>query len=384
MLETFFHGDENNRRDRLPGPHHGNWRYRIFDYAGDDYIGTGTGNDTIYAGDGYDSIESNSGDDVVFAGRGDDQLRGGMGTDILDGNLGIDTVKYGDGREYYSISQAGNYYIVKHLRLIEGFLTDGVDLVKDVEYINFWDFLNSNRKEEYRLSDIASQSEYRTVSGTSGDDVLSDSAVADFIEAREGNDIIKLSGGDDYVRGGAGRDTVVLSEARGSVGVVRQDDWMTFTRSASKDMNVTLESVERIQFSDGTLALDVSATAGAVYRLYQAAFARTPDSEGLAHNIQHVDRGLSLQQLSAAFIGSQEFIKKYGQNTSDTAFINSLYNNILGRDADAAGLAGWQQRLNSGEFDRAGVLIGFSESPENNALVLPAVKEGIWFEGLFI
>ena len=36
-------------------------------------------------------------------------------------------------------------------------------------------------------------------------------------------------------------------------------------------------NVERLDFSDAHLAFDVDGNAGQIYRLYKAAFARTPD-----------------------------------------------------------------------------------------------------------
>lgn len=131
----------------------------------------------------------------------------------------------------------------------------------------------------------------------------------------------------------------------------------------------TLVNVERLVFGDSTIALDDEAAAGQTYRLYQAAFARTPDSSGLGHNTRLIDGDLTLKDMANAFIQSAEFIQTYGANTSDTTFITLFYNNVLGRAPDAAGLAGWQQRLSSGEYDRADVLIGFSESSENQTLV---------------
>jgi hypothetical protein len=51
---------------------------------------------------------------------------------------------------------------------------------------------------------------------------------------------------------------------------------------------------------------------------------------------------------------------------------------VLGRDADPAGLAGWQARLNDGSWSRTTLLIGFSESPENISKVASAIANGIW------
>lgn len=139
-----------------------------------------------------------------------------------------------------------------------------------------------------------------------------------------------------------------------------------------------LTDIERIGYQDGTLAIDLDGNAGQTYRLYQAAFARTPDTKGLAHNVALMDDGLTLKALSAGFIGSAEFVQRYGQTTSDASFVNALYQNVLGRNADEAGLKGWLDRLTNGSWSRPDVLIGFSESAENKALVGGTIASGIW------
>jgi hypothetical protein len=142
----------------------------------------------------------------------------------------------------------------------------------------------------------------------------------------------------------------------------------------------TLSNVERLVFNDWTFALDDEGAAGQTYRLYQAAFARTPDYAGLGHNTRLVDGGLTLKDMANAFINSAEFIQTYGANTSDTTFVTLFYNNVLGRAPDDAGLSGWLDRLSSGSYDRADVLIGFSESAENQTLVGQTTDvNGIWF-----
>ena len=62
------------------------------------------------------------------------------------------------------------------------------------------------------------------------------------------------------------------------------------------------------------------------------------------------------------------FAKRYGDNVSDSTYVNTLYKNVLGRDADAGGLNYWLGQLNSGAETRYEVLLGFSESAENKTL----------------
>lgn len=144
--------------------------------------------------------------------------------------------------------------------------------------------------------------------------------------------------------------------------------------SGGTDGTDTLINIERLQFSDSVVALDIQGTAGQTYRLYQAAFHRTPDTPGLSSNVHLIDQGLTLHQMSAAFAVSAEFKDLYGQNPTDTQFVTALYQNVLNRGPDSAGLAGWLGFLSSGQKDRADVLIGFSESPENHGRVDSAVS----------
>ena len=143
----------------------------------------------------------------------------------------------------------------------------------------------------------------------------------------------------------------------------------------------TLNGFKRIEFNNGTLALDIDAgeTAGQAYRLYQAAFARTPDMPGVAYHMNDMENnGLSIQQIASNFMASPEFKTQYGENLSDDAYINALYQNVLGRGASDDEVAYYQDHFDRGIWDRPQVMINFAESPENLALVGPDITSGIW------
>ncbi len=91
-----------------------------------------------------------------------------------------------------------------------------------------------------------------------------------------------------------------------------------------------------------------------------------------------MDDGVSLLGLSAAFIVSAEFAVLYGVNPSNETLLTAFYANVLNRAPDPGGFNGWNDLLTSGQLDRADVLIGFSESLENIALVGSAIENGIW------
>ena len=197
----------------------------------------------------------------------------------------------------------------------------------------------------------------------------------DFIDAGPQDDRITPLRGDDIVTGGAGLDTVVINSTVVAATITKDSTWTIVDSADGRDQ---LSAIERIEFTDGTVALDTAGTAGQTYRLYQAAFDRTPDTPGLAHNLNLLDGNLTLHDLSNGFIASAEFVALYGENSSNTTFLTALYANVLNRAPDPAGFDSWNNPLTSGEYDRADVLIGFSESTENIALVGSAIENGIW------
>jgi len=145
----------------------------------------------------------------------------------------------------------------------------------------------------------------------------------------------------------------------------------------------SLENYTRISFSNGTLALDIDQgqTAGQCYRLYQAAFARTPDIPGVAYHINDMEsNGLSIQQIASNFMASPEFKSMYGEHLSDNSYINALYQNVLGRGANAEEVTYYQDHFDKDIWDRPQVLINFAESPENINLVRPQMENGIFLE----
>lgn len=213
------------------------------------------------------------------------------------------------------------------------------------------------------------------------------------IVAHNSKDTVFGSSGNDRAALGSGQNTFDGRDGLDKVGVVGTRDEFTITKTSAgfnvaRTSNATGEvtetsNVERVEYFDasfnviGQLAFDLDGSAGQTYRLYQAAFDRTPDQAGLSHNVDLMDQGLSIFDMASAFIESQEFQNTYGVGINDTQFLTLLYQNVLNRAPDQAGLGGWQDRLNSGT-ERKEVLFGFSESTENKANVAAAIDDGIW------
>ncbi len=105
-----------------------------------------------------------------------------------------------------------------------------------------------------------------------------------------------------------------------------------------------------------------TAVDGEVLRLYRAYFQRDPDPAGFVYWRRQRLAGVPLAAISDALAGSPEFLNRYGV-LSNGDFVDRLYQNVLGRPADAAGQAYWMAQLAAGT-PRGEIMLAFSESQE--------------------
>lgn len=103
-----------------------------------------------------------------------------------------------------------------------------------------------------------------------------------------------------------------------------------------------------------------------IIRLYDAALDRDADGQGLGFWLEE-SSDLPLNEMAELFIASEEF-QKANTNISNGAFVDLMYNNVLGREADAEGEVYWNQQLDSG-VSMGTVMVGFTESPESLMLI---------------
>ncbi len=104
-------------------------------------------------------------------------------------------------------------------------------------------------------------------------------------------------------------------------------------------------------------------------RLYDTAVGRAADSGGYAQYTRALINGFTLKQAAVSFLQSGEFTTRYGASPFDQALVDGLYQNTLGRAPDAAGEAQYMRALASGLFDRADLVVAFSESSEHIGLM---------------
>ena len=142
-----------------------------------------------------------------------------------------------------------------------------------------------------------------------------------------------------------------------------------------------ITGIPTLKFADKTISaiVDVKETfdqvtglntdSGKMFRLYNAAFKRLPDPEGLRYWIGNYSSGIDDDRtVASSFLASSEFTQRYGNNVSNTTYVETLYVNVLGRSYDQSGFNYWLTQLNNGVETRYELLLGFAESAENKLL----------------
>ncbi|MBT8241629.1 MAG: DUF4214 domain-containing protein [Acidimicrobiia bacterium] len=100
-----------------------------------------------------------------------------------------------------------------------------------------------------------------------------------------------------------------------------------------------------------------------ILRLYLAFFNREAEIGGANYWLGVSADGVSIDRISAEFAVSAEFTNTYGE-VGDEEYLRILYQNVLGRQPDAAGFNYWLGLLIDGQLDRGGVVRWIADNPE--------------------
>ena len=109
-----------------------------------------------------------------------------------------------------------------------------------------------------------------------------------------------------------------------------------------------LVGLDRLEFIDGTLFLDVEDGAGLVKTAYEALLGNAqPDAEGFDFWLNLYEGGtINTFALTNAFTQTEAFSQQYEAVLSDSeSLIRSIYQNLFDREADDAGLNFWTEYL---------------------------------------
>lgn len=134
--------------------------------------------------------------------------------------------------------------------------------------------------------------------------------------------------------------------------------------NVSSGERMLLNDINMLSFTDKNVFVLTDAQAQ-IARLYTV-FDRVPDFDGLQNWLNANSHGMTFTSIANGFAQSQEFALRYNA-VDNQGFANQLYQSILGRDGEAAGLAHWTQQLDAG-MSRGDAMINFTNSQENQLL----------------
>lgn len=109
-----------------------------------------------------------------------------------------------------------------------------------------------------------------------------------------------------------------------------------------------------------------------IRRFYLDTLGREPDPAGYQFWITQARMGMPVADIGAFFYGSDEYFRGFGRGSNEV-WIRDLYNKLMLRQADAAGLQFWMTELQSGRKNRSEVARWFYDSPEKRLLRVDAL-----------
>tara|TARA_R110000850_G_scaffold188829_2_gene314498 strand:+ start:139 stop:984 length:846 start_codon:yes stop_codon:yes gene_type:complete len=144
-----------------------------------------------------------------------------------------------------------------------------------------------------------------------------------------------------------------------------------------------LVGLDRLEFIDGTLFLDVEDGAGLVKTAYEALLGNAqPDAEGFDFWLNLYEGGtIDTFALTNAFTQTEAFSQQYeaALNNSES-LIRSIYQNLFNREADDAGLDFWKEYLDlNGIADTVDEALAYMmQSDEFTQLVGASYSDGVF------
>ncbi len=276
-----------------------------------------------------EQLNGADGIDTLTGGIGNDIFQGNGGNDIIDGGNDYDTATYSGNFSDYIFEIANKLVTVTDTR---SSTNDGTDTLSNIEKLTFADknaLITS--KEIKGINSLGFHAE-KIYQGKSD--------AYKFYDLGNDKYGIGITGGIDELTGPS---------------VLKFDDKILHLVN---DIKATFDQVTGLH--DAT---------GQMFRLYNAAFARFPDADGLKYWIGNFSSGKDdSRAVSSSFLASEEFKQRYGDNVSNESYVKNLYLNVLNRELDQGGYDYWVGNLNNGIEERHEVLLGFSESAENKGL----------------
>lgn len=147
------------------------------------------------------------------------------------------------------------------------------------------------------------------------------------------NDVVKGQPGTDFFDGGLGLDTVVYSGPQERYTINKSGNRYVVSEPTGSDDTDYLSNIERLQFSNGKVALDVeNGNAGEAAKLIGAllgpTFVKDKALAGIVINL--LDQNYSSDAIATLGLATPLFLNMAG-TSSNTDFVKQVFTNVVGR-----------------------------------------------------
>jgi hypothetical protein len=168
------------------------------------------------------------------------------------------------------------------------------------------------------------------------------------------NDTIKGQPGTDFFDGGLGIDTVVYNGPQERYSITKSGNRYVVSEPTGSDDTDYLSNIERIQFSNGKVALDLGGNAGQAARLIGAllgpSFIKDKALAGVVIGL--IDQDYSIESIANLGLNTSFYLALAG-STKHEDFVNHVFRNVVGRPPETNEQKTYVDMLNAGTSQAA-------------------------------
>ena len=168
------------------------------------------------------------------------------------------------------------------------------------------------------------------------------------------NDTIKGQPGTDFFDGGLGIDTVVYNGPQERYSITKSGNRYVVSEPTGSDDTDYLSNIERLQFSNGKVALDLGGNAGQAARLIGAllgpSFIKDKALAGVVIGL--IDQDYSIESIANLGLNTSFYLTLAG-STKNEDFVNHVFRNVVGRPPEAIEQKTYVDMLNAGNSQAA-------------------------------
>ena len=168
------------------------------------------------------------------------------------------------------------------------------------------------------------------------------------------NDTIKGQPGTDFFDGGLGIDTVVYSGPQERYSITKSGNRYVVSEPTGSDDTDYLSNIERLQFSNGKVALDLGGNAGQAARLIGAllgpSFIKDKALAGVVIGL--IDQDYSIENIANLGLNTSFYLALAG-STKNEDFVNHVFRNVVGRPPEVNEQKTYVDMLNAGTSQAA-------------------------------